>query len=55
MKNNVKFEEYENMKNKGIVLPKAPAKGGIYSPTKKFADSLYYVSGCGPVITEPVP
>ena len=45
---------YENMKKLGIELPKPPAKGGVYAPTKKFCGSLYYVSGCGPVLDEPI-
>ncbi|MDF2521950.1 MAG: endoribonuclease [Clostridia bacterium] len=36
----------------GITLPEAPAKGGVYTPCKKFGDNLYYVSGCGPIIGE---
>lgn len=45
---------YEIMKELNIVLPKAPAKGGIYSPAKRFGSGLVYISGCGPVIEEPV-
>ena len=32
---------------KGLIFPKAPAKGGIYASVKKFGDNLYYISGCG--------
>ena len=42
------------MKELGITLPKAPAKGGVYAPVKEFGEGLVYVSGCGPNITEPI-
>ncbi|QOV18716.1 RidA family protein [Blautia liquoris] len=45
---------YEKMKELGIKLPEAPAKGGIYSPAKRFDKNLVYISGCGPVIDKPV-
>ena len=32
----------------------APAKAGSYAPAKKFAQGLYFISGCGPSIGEPV-
>ena len=32
----------------GITLPKAPARGGLYTPARVFAGTLCYVSGCGP-------
>lgn len=41
---------YERMKELGINLPKAPAKGGVYSPAKEFGTNLVYISGCGPAI-----
>ena len=41
---------YEKLKEKNITLPKAPAKGGVYTPVKLFGDRLAYVSGCGPAI-----
>lgn len=41
---------YEKMKELGVELPAAPAKGGLYSSCKKFGGNLFYVSGCGPVI-----
>ncbi len=41
---------YERLKELGLELPKAPAKGGVYSPSKLFGGNLIYVSGCGPVI-----
>jgi len=41
---------YEKMKELNIELPKAPPKGGIYTPAKEFGNNLVYVSGCGPHI-----
>ena len=48
------MDVYERMKELGLTLPKAPAKGGLYSPIKQFGSGLVYVSGCGPNITEPI-
>ena len=48
------MDVYEKMKELGITLPKAPAKGGLYAPVKEFGQGLVYVSGCGPNITEPI-
>jgi enamine deaminase RidA (YjgF/YER057c/UK114 family) len=48
------MDVYEKMKELGITLPKAPARGGLYSPIKQFGTGLVYVSGCGPNITEPI-
>ena len=48
------MDVYEKMKELGIVLPKAPAKGGVYAPVKEFGRGLVYVSGCGPNIAEPI-
>lgn len=45
---------YEKLKELGLTLPKAPAKGGVYSPCKRFGNNLIYVSGCGPAINGPV-
>ena len=45
---------YEKLKEFGIALPQAPARGGMYASCKVFGKGLYYVSGCGPVIKEPV-
>lgn len=45
---------YEKLKELNVELPSAPAKGGVYRPVKKFGDHLYYVSGCGPAIGQPV-
>lgn len=45
---------YERMKELNIVLPKAPSKGGIYSPAKHFGKGLIYISGCGPILDEPI-
>ncbi len=42
----------EKLKELGITLPQAPAKGGVYTPCLRFGenDKLCYVSGCGPNI-----
>ena len=45
---------YERLKELGITLPKAPAKGGVYAPAKQFCHGLVYVSGCGPNIAEQI-
>ncbi len=37
---------YDRMKEKGIVLPPAPPKGGLYSPCK-IVEGWAYLSGCG--------
>ena len=34
---------YDVLKEKGIVLPPAPPKGGVYSPAKEFGDKLVYI------------
>lgn len=34
----------------GIVIPDAPAPGGIYTPAREFGDKLVYSSGCGPQV-----
>lgn len=39
---------YAVLKEKNIVLPAPPAKGGIYTPVMDFGDGLLYCSGCGP-------
>ncbi len=44
------MDVYAKLKDLGLELPKAPAKGGVYSPCVKFGNNLVYVSGCGPVI-----
>ena len=41
---------YENLKKLGLELPCPPAKGGLYTPCKKFAGRYFYISGCGPQI-----
>ena len=41
---------YERLDKLGLAVPKAPVKGGVYSPCKAFGDGLIYVSGCGPSI-----
>lgn len=41
---------YEVLKEKQIVLPKAPEAGGLYTPVQEFGDKFLYCSGCGPDI-----
>jgi len=41
---------YDKLKEFGLVLPKVPAKGGVYAPAKRFSGNLVYISGCGPII-----
>lgn len=45
---------YAKLKEMGLELPKAPAKGGVYSSSRVFGNNLVYISGCGPVIDGPV-
>ena len=45
---------YEKMKQLQIELPAPPKKGGVYTPAKRFGPGLVYISGCGPVIGNPV-
>ncbi|QHQ62943.1 RidA family protein [Anaerocolumna sedimenticola] len=45
---------YVKLKELGLELPKAPAKGGVYSSSKGFGNNLVYISGCGPVMDTPV-
>lgn len=45
---------YEKMKALSITLPKAPPKGGVYAPAKRFGGNLVYISGCGPSLGEPI-
>lgn len=40
---------YDTLKEKNIVLPEPPPKGGLYAPVKMFGGKLAYVSGCGPI------
>ena len=40
----------EELKELGLTLPEAPAKGGVYTPCKLTEDGYAYISGCGPVI-----
>ena len=47
------MDVYEKLKEMNLKLPKAPARGGLYAPARRFAENLVYVSGCGPVINEP--
>ena len=44
------MDVYQKLEEMGLKLPKAPAKGGVYSPCVKFNGNLVYVSGCGPAI-----
>lgn len=44
------MDVYQKLSEMGLSLPEAPAKGGVYSPCKRFGDKLCYVSGCGPSI-----
>ena len=39
---------YDQLQQRGITLPAAPAKGGIYTPVQEFGDHFLYCSGCGP-------
>ena len=39
-----------SLKELGLTLPEAPAKGGVYTPCKLTEDGYAYISGCGPVI-----
>jgi enamine deaminase RidA (YjgF/YER057c/UK114 family) len=48
------MDVYERMKELKITLPKPPPKGGVYAPAKQFGKGLVYVSGCGPVLDEPI-
>ncbi len=43
---------YDTMKQMGITLPSAPAKGGIYTPVMEFGNGLLYCSGCGPALSD---
>lgn len=40
----------DKLKELGLALPPPPAKGGLYSPAKRFGGKLVYISGCGPSI-----
>ena len=44
------MDVYEKLKELGLTLPEAPAKGGVYTPCKLTEDGYAYISGCGPVI-----
>jgi len=41
---------YDVMKEKGIVLPEPPPKGGVYTPVQEFGTNMLYCSGCGPQV-----
>ena len=38
---------YDMMKEKAIVLPTPPPRGGIYSPMVRVGEKLYYTAGMG--------
>lgn len=40
----------EKLQALGLTLPEPPAKGGLYSPAKRFGEKLVYISGCGPSV-----
>ena len=44
------MDVYEKLKELGLTLPEAPAKGGVYTPCKLTEDGYAYISGGGPVI-----
>ena len=44
------MDVYGKLKELGLTLPEAPAKGGVYTPCKLTEDGDAYISGCGPVI-----
>ena len=48
------MDVYAKLKELNLSLPKPPAKGGVYSPAKRFGGNLVYVSGCGPAVDGPV-
>ncbi len=48
----MKTDVYKKIKELGVELPTAPAKGGVYSPVKRFGNNLLYCSGCGPKISD---
>jgi len=48
------MDVYAKLKEMGLELPPTPPRGGMYASCKAFGSGLYYVSGCGPVIGEPV-
>lgn len=44
------MDVYAKLNELGLEIPKLPAKGGLYTPCKRFAGNYYYISGCGPQI-----
>ena len=44
------MDVYGKLKELGLTLPEAPAKGGVYTPCKLTEDGYAYISGYGPVI-----
>jgi len=45
---------YDNLKALDLTLPPPPEKGGIYAPAKLIEGGMLYISGCGPVIDQPI-
>lgn len=45
---------YKKLEQMKLKLPKAPQKGGLYAPAKRFGNNLAYISGCGPVLDAPI-
>lgn len=41
---------YEKIKELGIIIPKVPASGGVYTLVKEFGTDFVYVSGQGPIV-----
>ncbi len=48
------MDVYEKLKALNLTLPPPPPKGGAYTPAKRFAGNLVYVSGCGPKLDTPI-
>lgn len=46
------MDVYARMKEFGIHLPDAPARGGLYAQTKHFGENLVYISGCGSTLAD---
>lgn len=44
------MDVYQNLEKLGLKLPPPPPRGGLYTPCRRFGESLYYISGCGPAI-----
>ena len=46
------MDVYQKLKELGLTLPEAPAKGGVYTPCKLTEDGYAYISGCGPCMAD---